>query len=48
MVRNQFIAVPPRAASDVAAYFANRGALMHHIEQDDIRQLKEQESKGRR
>jgi hypothetical protein len=48
MVRNQFIAVPPRAASDVAAYFANRGALMHHIEQDDIRQLKEQESQGRR
>jgi hypothetical protein len=48
MVSNQFLAVPPRAASDVAAYFENRTALMHHIEQDDVRQLKEHESQGRR
>ncbi len=48
MVRNQFIAVPQRAASDVAAYFENRAALMLHIEQDDVRQLKEHESQGRR
>lgn len=48
MVRNQFTAVPLRAASGVAAYFENRAALMLHIEQDDIRQLKERESRGRR
>jgi len=43
MVRNQFTAVPQRAATEVAAYFENRGALMHQIEQEDVRQLKRQE-----
>ena len=40
MVRNQFVAVPQRATAEVAAYFENRRALMHHIEQEDVRQLK--------
>ena len=31
-----------RAATELAAYFENRSALMRHIEQDDLRQLKEQ------
>ena len=43
MVRNQFLAVPQRAATEFAAYFENRRALMHHIEQDDVRQLKQQQ-----
>jgi hypothetical protein len=44
MVRNQFITVPQRATSEVAAYFENRRALMDHIEQEDVRQLKRQDS----
>ena len=40
MVRNQFLAVPPRAAGEFASYFANRRALMRQIEQEDVRQLK--------
>ena len=44
MVRNQFLAVPQRAATDFAAYFENRRALMQHIEQEDVRQLKEANS----
>ena len=40
MVRNQFVAVPQQAATEFAAYFENRGALMHQIEQEDVRQLK--------
>ena len=43
MVRNQFTAVPQQAATEVAAYFKNRGALMRHIEEDDVRQLQQQE-----
>jgi hypothetical protein len=43
MVRNQFVAVPQRATSDLAAYFENRRGLMHHIEQEDIRQWKQQQ-----
>jgi hypothetical protein len=42
MVRNQFLMVPQRAASEFAAYFENRGALMHDIEQEDVRQLRKQ------
>jgi len=48
MVRNQFLAVPQRAAAEFASYFENRRALMHRIERDDIRQLREQELKGKR
>jgi hypothetical protein len=43
MVRNQFLAVPQRAATQFAAYFENRRALMHDIEQEDVRQLKQQQ-----
>ena len=43
MVRNQFTVVPRRAATELAAYFENRGALMRHIEQEDVRQLRQQE-----
>jgi hypothetical protein len=43
MVRNQFLAVPQRATTEFAAYFENRKALMHHIEQEDIRQLHQQQ-----
>jgi hypothetical protein len=43
MVRNQVVAVPQRATSEVAAYFQNRRALMDHIEQEDVRQLKRRE-----
>ena len=42
MVRNQFVAVPQRATSELAAYFGNRRALMHHIEQEDVHQLEKQ------
>jgi hypothetical protein len=48
MVYNQFVAVPQRGASELAAYFENRRALMYHIEQEDVRQLKERESEGRK
>jgi len=41
MVRNQFHAVPQRAAREFTAYFENRRALMRRIEQDDVRQLHE-------
>lgn len=44
MVRNQFVSVPQRAASEVAAYFGNRRALMRQIEQEDVRQLNQRES----
>jgi hypothetical protein len=44
MVYNQFFVVPRRAASDVAAYFHHRGALMQKIEQEDVHQLKQAES----
>ena len=44
MVRNQFTAVPARAATEVTAYFRNRGDLMRHIEEEDVRQLVKQES----
>jgi hypothetical protein len=40
MVRNQILAVPPRAATEFASYFENRRALMYHIEQEDVRQLR--------
>jgi hypothetical protein len=43
MVRNQFLVVPQRAGTEFAAYFENRGALMHHIEREDVRQLQQQE-----
>ena len=43
MVRNQFTAVPQQAATEVAAYFEDRRALMRHIEQDDVRQLRQQQ-----
>jgi hypothetical protein len=43
MACNQFLAVPQRAATEFAAYFENRRALMHKIEQDDIWQLKQQQ-----
>jgi hypothetical protein len=43
MVRNQFIAVPQQAATGLAAYFENRRALMHDIEQEDVRQLQRKE-----
>ena len=43
MVRNQFLAVPSRAGTALAAYFSNRRALMNRIEQEDIRQLKQQQ-----
>jgi hypothetical protein len=42
MVRNQFLVVPQRAESQIAAYFGNRRVLMHQIEQEDIRQLRQQ------
>ncbi len=48
MVRNQFTAVPARAATEVTAYFRNRGDLMRHIEQEDVRQLVRQESEAGR
>lgn len=43
MVHNQFVAVPQLAATEFAAYFENRRALMNRIEQDDMRQLKSQQ-----
>jgi hypothetical protein len=43
MVHNQFFAVPQRAVTDFGAYFENRGALMHHIEEEDVRQLNQQQ-----
>lgn len=46
MVHNQFVAVPQRATSQLAAYFGNRRALMHHIEQEDVHQLQEQQKAG--
>jgi hypothetical protein len=48
MVRNQFTAVPQRAGTEVAAYFERRGALMHQIELEDVRQLREQEGAGKK
>jgi len=42
MVRNQFIAVPQQAGTKFAAYFVNRRALVHDIEQEDARQMNEQ------
>ena len=48
MVRNQFTAVPQRAGTEVAAYFEKRGALMHQIELEDVRQLKAQEGAGKK
>ncbi len=48
MVRNQFTAVPQRAGAELAAYFEKRGALMHQIESEDVRQLKEQEGAGKK
>jgi hypothetical protein len=47
MVQNQFVAVPKRAASEVAAYFENRGNLMHHIEEEDVRQLRLRQGAGK-
>jgi hypothetical protein len=43
MVRNQFVAVPHQAVTQFTAYFENRRGLMHHIEQEDIRQWREQQ-----
>jgi len=42
MVRNQF-GVPQQAATKFAAYFGDRRALMRDIEQEDIRQLRQQQ-----
>jgi hypothetical protein len=42
MVYNQFVGVPGRATSQLGAYFGNRAALMHRIEQEDVRQLNQQ------
>jgi hypothetical protein len=44
MIRNQFIAVPQRASTEIAAYLGNRRALMRQIEQEDVHQLKKQQS----
>jgi hypothetical protein len=44
MVRNQFVAVPQRATSQVTDYFQNRRGMMHHIEEEDVRQLRGQQS----
>jgi hypothetical protein len=44
MVRNQFVAVPQRAFTTFEVYLRNRGALMQQIEQEDVRQVKEQQS----
>jgi hypothetical protein len=43
MVYNQFLVVPKRGMSEFAAYFQNRRGLMRHIEQEDVRQLKQQQ-----
>jgi hypothetical protein len=42
MVRNQFVAVPRQAFVEVMAYATNRTALMRQIEEQDVRQLKQQ------
>ncbi len=47
MVRNQFVGVPQQAATQVTAYFGNRRALMHHIEEVDVRQLRQQQGVAR-
>jgi membrane-bound metal-dependent hydrolase YbcI (DUF457 family) len=44
MVRNQFVAVPERAVTTFEAYMEKRRNLMQQIEQEDVRQLKEQKS----
>ena len=43
MVHNQVLVVPRRVLAEVKAYAENRRALMQQIEQEDVRQLKEQE-----
>ena len=43
MIRNQFVTVPMRATSELAAYFGDRRALMRHIEDEDVRQLNRHE-----
>ena len=38
MVHNQFVEVPQRLTHDLETYFVDRGGLMKHIEQEDIKQ----------
>lgn len=47
MARNQFLTVPRQAMVDLRAYATNRRGLMRQIEQEDVRQLKVQESGAR-
>jgi hypothetical protein len=43
MVRNQFLVVPQQAGTELATYFENRRGLMHRIEQEDVRQLRQEQ-----
>lgn len=43
MVHNQFVEVPSRILTDLKVYAVHRGALMQQIEQEDVRQLKQQQ-----
>jgi hypothetical protein len=47
MVSNQVFVVPGRVLAEVKAYAKNRGALVQQIEQEDVRQLKEQKPEER-
>jgi hypothetical protein len=45
MIRNQFEVVPMRVFAQAGGYLGNRGALMQRIEQEDVKQLRAEESK---
>jgi hypothetical protein len=44
MIRNQFEVVPRKVFAQARGYLGNRGALMQRIEQEDVKQLRSEES----
>ena len=46
MVRNQFVEVPLHVTHSLETYFARRGEMMQHIEQEDIEQQKLEQKRG--
>jgi hypothetical protein len=44
MIRNQFEVVPKAVFAEARGYLGNRGALMERIEQEDVKQLRSEES----
>jgi hypothetical protein len=46
MINNQFVEVPQRMTHSLETYFAHRGEMMQHIEQEDIQQQKSDLKRG--